>query len=81
MKRLFLTLALAVASIFSYAGTPAENLIKGLPDTKGVQVIEATGFLMKFARVAIRKTPMKPLAEQVSEVTLLQDAERTNRDT
>ena len=70
MKRLFLTLALAVASIFSYAGTPAENLIKGLPDTKGVQVIEATGFLMKFARAAIRKTPMKPLAEQVSEVTV-----------
>ena len=70
MKRIFLTLLLAVASIFSYAGTPAEDLINSATGTKGVQVIEATGFVMKFARSAIRKTPMKPLAEQVTEVTV-----------
>lgn len=70
MKRISLTLLLAVASIFSYAGTPAEDLINSATGTKGVQVIEATGFVMKFARSAIRKTPMKPLANQVTGVTV-----------
>ena len=39
-------------------------------DAKGVQVIEGKGFIMKFARSAIRKTPMGPLADQVTEVTV-----------
>jgi hypothetical protein len=70
MKR-FITLIISIiASASLYAGTPAEDLMLSAAESKGVQVIEGKGFLMKFARSAIRKTPLKPLADQVTEVTV-----------
>lgn len=70
MKRILAIIFLALAAISLYAGTPAEELMLSTTDVKGVQVIEGKGFVMKFARAAIRKTQMKPLAEQVTEVTV-----------
>ena len=70
MKRILTIITSILAAVSLYAGTPAEELILSTTDVKGVQVIEGKGFVMKFARAAIRKTPMKPLADQVTEVTV-----------
>ena len=70
MKRILTIITSILAAVSLYAGTPAEELILSKKDVKGVQVIEGKGFVMKFARAAIRKTPMKPLADQVTEVTV-----------
>lgn len=70
MKRFLTIITSILAAVSLYAGTPAEELILSKKDVKGVQVIEGKGFVMKFARAAIRKTPMKPLADQVTEVTV-----------
>ena len=70
MKRFLTIITSILAAVSLYAGTPAEELILSKKDVKGVQVIEGKGFVMKFARAAIRKTPMKPLADQVAEVTV-----------
>ena len=70
MKRLTATILLILAAYSLYAGTPVEDLMNTTADIKGAQLIEGKGFVMKFARAAIRKTPMKPLAEQVTEVTV-----------
>ena len=70
MKRILTTIISILAGASLYAGTPAEDLMLSAMDTKGVQVIEGKGFIMKFARSAIRKTPMSPLADQVTEVTV-----------
>ena len=79
MKRILAIIFLTLAAISLYAGTPAEELMLSIMDVKGVQVIEGKGFVMKFARAAIRKTPMKPLAEQVTEVTVCK-IDRTSQD-
>ena len=70
MKRFLTIITSILAAVSLYAGTPAEELILSKKDVKGVQGIEGKGFVMKFARAAIRKTPMKPLADQVTEVTV-----------
>lgn len=70
MKHLLTVILSLLAAANLFAGTPAEDLMLSVMDAKGTQVIEGKGFLMKFARAAIRKTPMKPLAEQVTEVTV-----------
>ena len=70
MKRILAIVLSALISAAAFAGTPAEDLMNSVKDKKGVQVIEAKGFIMNFARGAIRKTPMKPLADQVTEVTV-----------
>ena len=70
MKRIIVIFFLTLLCSAAFAGTPAEDLMNSIKDKKGVQVIEAKGFVMNFARGAIRKTPMKPLADQVTEVTV-----------
>lgn len=70
MKRFLTSIISILAAASLYAGTPAEDLMLSVADAKGVQVIEGKGFIMKFARSAIRKTPMGPLADQVTEVTV-----------
>lgn len=70
MKRFLTSIISILATASLYAGTPAEDLMLSVADAKGVQVIEGKGFIMKFARSAIRKTPMGPLADQVTEVTV-----------
>lgn len=70
MKRLTSTTILIFATISLFAGTPIEDLMGTTVDIKGTQLFEGKGFVMKFARAAIRKTPMKPLADQVTEVTV-----------
>ena len=70
MKRLTSTTILIFATISLFAGTPIEDLMGTTADIKGTQLFEGKGFVMKFARAAIRKTPMKPLADQVTEVTV-----------
>ena len=70
MKRIIVIIFLSLLGTAAFAGTPAEDLMNSVKDKKGVQVIEAKGFVMNFARGAIRKTPMKPLADQVTEVTV-----------
>lgn len=71
MKQILTIITSILAAVSLYAGTPAEDLMLSAMDVKGVQVIEGKGLIMKFARSAIRKTPMSPLADQVSEVTVL----------
>lgn len=70
MKRILSIIISILTAGSLYAGTPAEELMLSATETKGVQVIEGKGFIMKFARSAIRKTPMSPLADQVTEVTV-----------
>lgn len=70
MKKITATILSALLCAAAFAGTPAEDLMNSVKDEKGVQVIEAKGFIMNFARGAIRKTPMKPLADQVTAVTV-----------
>ena len=70
MKRITATILLIFAAFSLFAGTPIEDLMGTTADIKGAQLFEGKGFVMKFARAAIRKTPMKPLADQVTEVTV-----------
>lgn len=70
MKRIIIALIFLIAGISLNAGTPAEDLMDSYSKDKGVQVIHAKGGLMVFARGAIRKTPLGPLADVVQEVTV-----------
>lgn len=70
MKRIIIALIFLVAGLSLNAGTPAEDLMDSYAKGKGVQVIHAKGGLMVFARGAIRKTPLGPLADVVQEVTV-----------
>lgn len=70
MKRIIIALIFLIAGISLNAGTPAEDLMDSYAKDKGVQVIHAKGGLMAFARGAIRKTPLGPLADVVQVVTV-----------
>ena len=70
MKRIIITLIFLAAGLSLNAGTPAEDLMDSYAKEKGIQVVHAKGGLMVFARSAIRKTPLGPLADVVQEVTV-----------
>jgi hypothetical protein len=73
MKR-FLTIIIAflVVSLTLSAQTPIEKLMFSYDDVHGVNVYDMKGGpLMAIVRSNIRKSPMKPLADDVEEATIL----------
>ena len=77
MKRIFLMIISAVMAFESFAGTPAEDLVGRHADVKGARHIEVRGARMKFARPILKRFPIGPLADSVTEVTVL-DVDRTS---
>ena len=64
-------LALFLFTLSAYAGTPAEILMHKYEEAKGISFVEAKGVSMKLARVMIRKTPAAPVADKITEVSVL----------
>lgn len=71
MRRFFLLVLAAVMAFEAFAGTPAEDLVGRHVDVKGARHIEVRGAKMKFARPILRRFPIGPLADEVTEVTAL----------
>ena len=67
----------AVMAFDSFAGTPAEDLAGRHADVKGARHIEVRGAKMKFARPILKRFPIGPLADSVTEVTIL-DLDKTS---
>ena len=51
--------------------TPAEKIMLEYEDSQGASYIEAKGMSMRIARVMIRKTPAAPVADKITEVSVL----------
>lgn len=77
MRRFFLLVLAAVMAFEAFAGTPAEELVARHAEVKGARSIEVRGAKMKFARPILKRFPIGPLADYVTEVTVL-DVDRTS---
>ena len=77
MRRFFLLVLAAVMAFESFAGTPAEDLVGRHADVKGARHIDVRGARMKFARPILKRFPIGPLADSVTEVTVL-DVDKTS---
>lgn len=53
------------------AQTPIVSLAQSYDGQKGVKVIDVSGTAMSFARPYIRKSPMGPMADNVSAATII----------
>lgn len=73
MKRyLTIIIAFLAASLALSAQTPIETLMSSYDDAHGVKVYDIKGGpMMALVRSNIRKSPMKPLADDVKEATIL----------
>ena len=72
MKRLLAIITASLALPFAaLAQTPVESLISSYDDSKGVKVFVAKGATMSIARGYIKKSPLRPLAENVEAVTIM----------
>ena len=65
-------MSVLAVSVAALAQTPIEKLITSYDDLHGVKVYDTKGGpLMALIRSNIRKSPMKPLADDVEEATIL----------
>ena len=73
MKRyLTIIIAFLAASLTLSAQTPIETLMSSYDDAHGVKVYDIKGGpMMALVRSNIKKSPMKPLADNVEEATIL----------
>lgn len=73
MKRfVIIMISVLAVSVTALAQTPIEKLITSYDDLHGVKVYDTKGGpLMALIRSNIRKSPMKPLADDVEEATIL----------
>ena len=69
--RLIVILATLAVSVMAFAHTPVESLIWKYDEVKGVNVLVPEGAMMTIARGYIKKSPMRPLADSVAEITIL----------
>lgn len=71
---------MAILSMNVFAGTPAEDLICSYDGVKGARNIEVKGPRIKLARPILRKYPIGPLADQVTEVEVLNIGKASEQD-
>lgn len=63
--------AFVATSLIASAQSPVETLISSYDDVHGVKTYEMKGMMMTLVRSNIRKSPMKPLADNVEEASIL----------
>jgi len=74
MNRILTYLYIFTFLLFSFSAsavTPAEKIMLEYEDSQGASFIEAKGISMRIARVMIRKTPAAPVADKITEVSVL----------
>lgn len=71
MKHIFILMILMLLSTDAFSGTPAEDLIRSYEGIKGARNIEVKGSSIKLARPILRKYPIGPMADLVTEVEAL----------
>ena len=74
MNRILTYLYIFTFLLFSFSAsavTPAEKIMLEYEDSQGASFIEAKGMSMRIARVMIRKTPAAPVADKITEVSVL----------
>ena len=74
MNRILTYLYIFTFFLFSFSAsavTPAEKIMLEYEDSQGASYIEAKGMSMRIARVMIRKTPAAPVADKITEVSVL----------
>ena len=66
-----LTISAVFASLWMFAGTPAEELVETYKEMKGARNLVARGVLMRMARPLMKDYQIAPLAHKVEELSVL----------
>ena len=80
MKHIIIVILLTLLSVDVFAGTPAEDLICSYDGVKGARNIEVKGSRIKLARPILKKYPIGPMADLVTEVEVLNMGKAAEQD-
>lgn len=80
MKHIIIVILLTLLSVDVFAGTPAEDLICSYDGVKGARNIEVKGSRIKLARTILKKYPIGPMADLVTEVEVLNMGKAAEQD-